>query len=145
MAKTAVQYFDTVVAPHLSASPYKSDFLSAAAEEISSEYYGSHYNHAVALLAAHRITTAGLNTGAPGYTPGATGAVTGIKEGELQIQYYVGTASAKSGMVGDLERTSYGLQLKHLQKVANLTASATGGVDNLGGLPASGVAGGIVF
>ena len=145
MSKTAEQYLDTTVAPHLSESEYKDDFLTDATAEIGAEYYKQYTNKAIALLAAHNMTVMGLNTGAAGHTPGSVGAIAGVKEGELQIQYYIGAAAQKNGMVGDLDQTSYGLQLKHLQKVANLSISATGEVDNLGGLPKSGYSGGIVF
>lgn len=144
MSLTAAQYFD-ILAPHLSSSEYKSGFLTDAATEVSASYYRQYINKATALLALHNMTIAGLNTGTPGHTPGSVGAVSGIKEGELQVQYYVGTSSAKSGMVGYLDQTGYGQQLKHLMKVANLSATATGNVDNLDGNALSGNSNGIVF
>lgn len=145
MSLTAEQYFDNVIAPHLSGSAYKSAFLTDATDEINSSYYRQYTNKAIALLAAHNMTTAGLNTGAPGHTPGSVGAVSGIKEGELQVQYFVGTTSSKGGAISDLDQTSYGKQLKHLMKVANLSVTATGNVDNLDGTSLSGNSNGIVF
>lgn len=145
MAKTAEQYFDTVVAPHLSTSLLKADFLSLSAELISEAYYKQFTNYAIALLSAHNMALAGLDTGGSGRLPGQVGAVSDIKESELQVSYYVGSAGSKNGMIGNLAQTGYGMQLLDLRRIANLGITATGGVDNLDGRPVTGLAGGIIF
>ena len=145
MARSPEQYFDTVVAPHLKDSVFKDDFLSVAAELIGPRYYRQFTNYAIALMAAHQLTLAGLDPSAGGRLPGQAGAVAGIKESELQVTYYLGAAAQKNGMIGYLDQTSYGIQLKDLRRVANLPITATGCVDNLEGNPVRGVSGGIVF
>ena len=145
MARSAEQYFDTVVAPHLKDSLFKDDFLSVASELIGASYYRQFTNYAIALMAAHQMALAGLDTGSAGRLPGQAGAVSAIKESELQVTYYLGAAASKNGIVGNLDQTGYGIQLKDLRRVANLPITATGGVDNLAGNPVVGVAGGIII
>lgn len=144
MAKTAEQYFDTVVAPHLKDSLFKSDFISLATELINATYYQQFTNYAIALLSAHNMALAGLDTAA-GRSAGQVGAVSTIKESELQVSYYIGAAAQKNGMINPLAQTGYGMQLLHLQRMANLGITATGMVDNLSGTPVTGLAGGIIF
>lgn len=145
MSKSAEQYFDTVVAPHLKDSEFKSDFLSLATELTNSDYYLQFTEYAIALLAAHNMALAGLDTGGSGRLPGQAGVVAAIKESELQVQYYIGAAAQKNGIISNLAQTGYGMQLLDLRRMANLAITATGGVDNLAGRPVTGVAGGIIF
>jgi hypothetical protein len=146
MSKSAEQYFDSVVAPHLKDSEFKDDFLELATSMISSCYYQQFTNYAIALLAAHNMAMAGLDQGGSGRLPGQAGAVSRIKESELQVEYYLGTSSSKSGMISNLDQTSYGITLQDLRRVANLPITATGGVDNCNGTPLlRSCAGGIVL
>lgn len=128
MSATPTYYFDTIVAPHLSDSPAKDDFLTAAAQITSATYYGALYSWAVALQAAHLMYMAGLDTGS-GRQPGNPGVIAAVKEDELAISYANGVAG--SGNIDDLQQSSYGKQLLSLQRRANIPMSVTGTNDAL--------------
>ena len=74
-----------LLAPTLSLNANAPSYIASACEELSSCFFGSSYEKAVALLAAHTMTLA-LD---PIRAGGVGGAVTSKREGQLSISFNI--------------------------------------------------------
>jgi len=122
MSMTASQILD-LIAPGYKTDPDKASFLVLAQGQTSSCAYGSKYNQAVALRAAHMMT---LRDRALGSGNGDGGSVASKKEGDIAISYNTTTNSKND----DLSQTSYGRQLLGLSKGVTPFMGVTGGLDS---------------
>jgi hypothetical protein len=122
---SATSIFDRI-ASHLKDDPEKSEYISEAQGQTSSDYYGSNYDLAVALRAAHNMTIDKQSeSGADG-----GGEIASKREGDLAIGYH------KSDGGGDdndyLNKTNYGVRLLGLRRGTCPSVSVTGG--NISGI-----------
>ena len=126
MALTASQRFD-IICPEFKDHADKSAYLEMAAEMTSAAsacgWNDAKRTQAVALRAAHLMT---LNL-SPERAGGSGGPITQKREGELSLSF--GWSSSASRSIGDLEQTSYGLQLQALISGSFLFIGTTGGCD----------------
>jgi len=118
MSLSASEIFDTIASVYAT-DPDKSKYLEMAALQTSVCNYGTSYNLAIALRAAHAITV-NKSGDFPG---GSGGGVVSKKEGDLSISY--GNITGK-GSVDWLSLTPYGKQLIGLSKGKTLTMGVTG-------------------
>jgi hypothetical protein len=113
------------ICPRLTSSASVDLYKELALESISAEYFGTHVNYAIALMASHIFT---MDTQRPN---GDSGMITSKTEGRLSISYW-NAINIRSN--SDLHMTSYGkryLSLIHKISPAVLSSSSfTGeGVD----------------
>lgn len=120
MALSIEQIFDAV-APIYKNETDKEVYFSMAAGRTSSCAYGTNYNMAVALRAAHLME---LAKGTDFSGSGAAGPVTGKKEGQLSISYGAGSSETDGS---DLSMTKYGKQLQGLSRGNIAAVGVTGG------------------
>ncbi len=101
---SAAEYLQ-MICPALYSDSSRDQWIAMAGEELSSCFFGSSYQKAVALYAAHQYMLANRPSG-------DSGIVTSKKEGGLSVSYDV--PDMEGGQA--LELTHYGLQLKQLRK-----------------------------
>lgn len=96
----------SAIAPQFDSNVNRATHLNLATNRTSSSCFGKNYNYAIALRAAHSLTLSerALTSG------GASGSITGKKEGDLSISF----GSTRGNNNGDLSQTSYGMELKGL-------------------------------
>ena len=104
-----------IICPNLYNDADINDFIALAQLEVSSCYYGTNYQQALALYASHVYTLSQRNQGAPG-------SISNIKEGDLQIGY-IGYSSLNAS---DYTQTNYGVQLLGLMKRKHASITVTG-------------------
>lgn len=109
------------IAPQFDTADDRATFLSNAALQTDSAYYGSNADLAIALLAAHELTMRSIAeaSGAGG------GEISGKREGDLSITYHKSDTSS-----GALGKTSYGIWLQGLRCSSNISVAVTGGNDD---------------
>jgi len=120
MALTVTQIFDAY-APAYAGDSSKTNFILLAKDQTNRCFYGTKYNQAVALRAAHMMTL--RDRAASG---GGGGAISSMKEGDLAISYAT-SATAKND---DLSQTSYGRLLLGLRRGSSPAIGVTGGNDD---------------
>ena len=103
MALTALQVFNGAV-PGLSeyTTDQKSLYIEMAMGSVSADYFLDDYQQALGLMAAHIAVMCSRDAG-------AVGAITGIREGDLSVNY-----SGASILSDDLGMTAPGQMLKRL-------------------------------
>lgn len=101
-----------LIAPEMSAvsSADRAGVAALAALSVSSDVFGDQEELATAYLAAHMLTIRGR--------AGNSGAVKGLKEGDLSITY----GSDSNGMNGEYSATSYGQEFLRIRKGVIFTA-----------------------
>lgn len=77
-------------------------FIEYAKNETNDTAFGTRYDMAVALLAAHKLTIAGRD--------GMGGAISAIKEGEIMTEFVTSPDDK------NLDTTAYGIELNALRK-----------------------------
>ena len=91
----------------LTSTTQRDTLAGLAQNQVSSDIWGKHYDHAVALLTAHMMKIASKN--------GSSGAVQTEKVGDVSVSY--NTAALAFVTKGDeLQATSYGQEFKRLRK-----------------------------
>jgi hypothetical protein len=123
---SATSIFDRI-ASHLKDDPEKSEYISEAQGQTSSDYYGTNYDRAVALRAAHNMT---IDKPAESGVNSSGGQIVGKREGDLSLTF--SQSGIEPGSNEDLSRTSYGVTLLGLRKGTCPSVSVTGG--NLSGI-----------
>ena len=106
MALTYDEYI-AAYCPQLDASPLKDVYVEDALGMTSKAFFGSYWDKAVALRAAHIFTGAMQAI----QDPSATGLVTGKSEGRTSISYW---NSISKGSNSTLSTSKYGKDLKEL-------------------------------
>jgi len=104
------------ICPPLYASPIRDTFLELASEDLSSGYFGTNYNKAVALKASHIFTLAQR-------TLGEAGTVASKGEGGLSMSFQNARMASNND---DLDQTHYGKQLRNLARQQSPSASVIG-------------------
>ena len=122
MALSVEQIFNAI-APGYAADADKATYIELAEMRTSTCAFGTNYNQAVALLAAHLIE---LAKGDDHAGSGGAGPVTGKKEGQLSISYGSGSSENDDS---DLSMTKYGRQLQGLRRGNIAAVGVTGGAD----------------
>lgn len=112
----------TTIASQFDADPNRTNHIELAKLQTNANCYGDKYNYAVALRAAHTLT---LSTGEAGNSAGASGPISGKREGDLSLSYANAANSSNSGDAY-LSRTSYGQNLIDLRNGSVLGMSITG-------------------
>ena len=92
------------ICPSLAGSPSLPEYVGMAVGMTDQGFFGAQYAQAIALRAAHMYTL-------DQRTMGVGGAITGMTEGRLSIQY-----SANQNDSDDLSQTHYGKRLKGLMR-----------------------------
>ncbi len=103
---TVDQYLEAIC-PNLYNADFKSIYVELATESTSEDYFGTKYNYAIALRAAHNYTIDSSRT------DGTGGAITGKTEGRVSIQYW---NSIPNSDHSGLNQTTYGQKLKALMR-----------------------------
>lgn len=103
MAATISQIFDAI-APVYATDADKNLFIELAESLTSSSCFGTKYNLAVALRAAHLITVRDRQ--------GISGPISNLREGDIQVYY----GSILDTWKSNLHQTSYGIELLGLIK-----------------------------
>lgn len=111
---SAAEYLQ-LICPALYSDSSRSQWIAMAGEELSSCFFGSSYQKAIALYAAHQFTLAHRPSG-------DAGVITSKKEGGLSVSYDV--PDMEGGQA--LELTHYGLQLRQLRKSRHAGVSVIG-------------------
>jgi len=93
-------------------------YIEIAENQISSCYYGSNRNLAVALLSCHQYTM--------DQRGGTAGTISTKREGDLSVSY--STIASKNGG-SDLDQTSYGKELQSLTRKSGSGAISVTGAD----------------
>lgn len=115
---SASQIFDTI-APDYAADPDKATYLELAALQVSRCTFGTSYNLALALQAAHDITVSKSGS----FSGGAGGGIVSKSEGDLSVSY---RSPSGRGSADYLSLTPYGLRLMNLAKGKTLAMGVTG-------------------
>jgi len=98
------------ICPSLDINVNKDIYVEIATSSLNELYFGTQYNYAIALKAAHVFTI----DNDPARTNGMAGLVTGRQEGRNSMRYW---NSVSDGSASDLNMTHYGQRLKALMKV----------------------------
>lgn len=109
-----------VIAPDLYTNADRDAYISMAEEQTNACFFGTKYNRAVALRAAHM-----WKLDQDGQAGGGVGEVASKSEGDLSISYHKSESSAGGGSK-DLSLTYYGIQLQSLIKAGPGAVSVTG-------------------
>jgi len=96
-------------------------YIELAKTQTSSCFYGSRYNQAVALRAAHNLVMSKPDT----YRDKMSGGVLSKKQRAIQIQYGRSAGNNDEDLTG-LSQTVYGQQLLGLMRMSNTTMGAIG-------------------
>lgn len=116
---TAAEYV-SLMAPQYSSLDRLGGLVTLAKNTMDSGIFGDKYEYAVALMVLHWLTIetmcGGDNTNSGGVS--ISGAVTGYKEGDVQISYTAPTSIRRE----DLNATTYGRELKALQVAVSFKA-----------------------
>ena len=115
MALSPTQYL-AAICPQLAADANLSVYLEMATNQVSGCFFGTNYNMAVALRAAHIYTLAQRPLG-------DSGQISSKREGDLSVSY--STTSGESGG-DDLNQTHYGKQYMQLAKQSGAAMSVLG-------------------
>lgn len=108
---SASQLFD-VVAPELAANARKAAILELAETRVSKSAFGPQRNYAVALMAAHMLTS---SIAAGIASDGRSGVgIASKSEGALSVSF--ADAGMSGGQMGDLNATGYGRQFVQLRR-----------------------------
>lgn len=120
--KTIDQYL-AAIAPAVATDENKATYIEMATERTNPCFYGSKYNQAVALMAAHIAFLLTANSGSMGAGSGSSeggsvGTITSKREGDLSVTYGSGSIGAATGNASDAElaQTRFGLMLLSLRK-----------------------------
>jgi hypothetical protein len=105
VATSSVDTILETICPKLFNSPLKDVYLDLAADRVSLEFLGKHYNYGYALMAAHYYT---MDVTRP---TGDSGMITAKTEGRTSIHYW---NDVKNNSQSDLHMTSYGKRYKSL-------------------------------
>ena len=109
-----VNDFIRIKAPDLYSDPDKNTWINSAQNKINRCYFGSNYNEAVALQAAHEWSLTNTRSN------GESGAISSKREGDLSISY------STTGKNDNLNLTHYGKQLIDLRNRSNLSIGVLG-------------------
>lgn len=125
---TASSIFDKI-APQYITDPDKADFIALSRGQISTCFYGTNTELAVALRAAHMMVTRDIEK-AKYDSGGAGGEIASKREGDLSVSYH--KAESGNSSVKDLYLllSSYGKQLAELRAGSGAFIGVTGGLDN---------------
>jgi hypothetical protein len=123
MALTASQILD-LIAPQYSTDTDKASFLQLALSRTNACVFGANYSMAVAFRAAHMMTKRDQAQA----TGGSGGQIASKREGDLAVSYH--KTQSSSGGSGDLESTSYGMDLLGLINGTIPEIGVTGGNDD---------------
>lgn len=122
---SATSIFDRI-ASQLKDDPEKSAYIVEAQGQTSQAYYGTNYDLAVALRAAHNMTIDKQSiSGASG-----GGEIASMREGDLGISYHKSDGGSNDNDY--LNKTNYGIRLLGLRRGTCPSVSVTGG--NLSGI-----------
>ena len=95
--------------------------IELAKTQTSSCFYGSRYNQAVALRAAHNLILSKPDD----YRDKMSGGIMSKKQRNLAIQYGQTNSNTEADKSG-LSQTTYGTQLLALMRMSNMTIGAVG-------------------
>lgn len=98
----------------------KDTYIELAKTQTNSCFYGSRYNEAVALRAAHNLVMSKPDL----YREYMSGGITSKKQRSISVQY--GESSSGNGDRSGLSQTTYGTQLMGLMRMSNTTIGAIG-------------------
>lgn len=114
-----------IIAPQFSSDPDKATYISWAQDRTSSDFYGTKYDMAVALRAAHMMT---LRDRAGSSGIGGSGQVASKREGDLAVSFHKSGSGVNAD--SDLYLTIYGVQLMDLMKGREPIAYVSGMEEN---------------
>lgn len=119
MAASIETIFNTY--PGLKDDADKDVYIELAKTQTSSCFYGSRYNEAVALRAAHNLVLSKPNE----YRENMSGGIASLKQRNLHVQYGQTNSNTEADKSG-LSQTTYGTQLLSLMRMSNTTMGAVG-------------------
>lgn len=119
MGASIEEIFNTY--PEIKDDADKDIYIELAVTQTSSCFYGTRYNQAVALRAAHNLVLSKPDT----YRSSMSGGVTSQKQRNLHLQYGRSAGSNDNDGSGLLQ-TTYGQQLMSLMRMSNMTIGAIG-------------------
>ena len=111
----------SAIASRFDSSANRALFLQMAESRTSSTHYGMNRSEAVALRAAHLLTT---NEAANSESGDTQGPVSSKSEGDLSVSY--GKLDAGSTVDADLSSTHYGRQLLGLRRASGTGVQVSG-------------------
>ena len=101
-----------------------STYIELAKTQTGVCFYGSRYNQAVALRAAHNLVL----SDPVGYAGFMSGGIVSKKQGNIAIQYGRSSGDNNTDQTG-LSQTTYGKQLLALMRMSNTTVGAIGTIN----------------
>ena len=109
---TPEEYLSMICPTLLTVSGYN-NYITMAQNMTSSGYFGTNYNYAVALRAAHIYTLSALRNG-------EAGMVTQKTEGRMSMSF-----GGMGSISSELMMTSYGMQLQNLINTASVAGTVS--------------------
>jgi len=104
-----------MIAPEFKATEDVDSWIELVKPLVSEKRFGGQYEHAVALLAAHKMKLSGLGDGVAGTNikAGTTQGLASVSEGSTSISF---TTSGANSVDDEYSKTIYGLQFINLRK-----------------------------